>query len=395
MVEAALPSPGSACPVDLQSKMGSEAQRKLFQRRPREARAILRDALRREIAAVRHAVEAFKAGSMVPLDRQVPYVNQAVNILKSQSSELSLKVNTSTSTGEDKLMKAQVWLSDNNCSQQAEVARLALYLLRTKGRLSKVENSSDSTRFDIGVNLYNSDSHEMTREKREYLANNEELCMAKKVRSLCCSKDPEWTARLLQVIAPRLEWITVNNIGPEHMRILSTMPRLRRLRLWLANDDFAWDDFGPFQWDDEGRFNVANNDPKDSTRPFWFEELSADSTAGIVRLKADMPRQVILPLIVQHRRTLRELTLDVALPPQPGQEFIERQERRWVRNCHDVPQRLAELLERFSFPSLRLVVLWRLGSHFNDEEHAICGRQVRAVRRVFGPKVTVLCASCG
>ncbi len=61
--------------------------------------------------------------------------------------------------------------------------------------------------------------------------------------------------------------------------------RLRRLRLWLATDDFGWDDFGPFQWDDDNRFNVKDNDPKDPTRPFWFEELPVDSSAGLLRLK--------------------------------------------------------------------------------------------------------------
>ncbi len=71
------------------------------------------------------------------MDQQLPYVDHAANILSSSSKKLSLKVNTSTLSGTDKQMEAEVQMP-SNLSQSAELGRLALYLLQTRARLGKV-----------------------------------------------------------------------------------------------------------------------------------------------------------------------------------------------------------------------------------------------------------------
>ncbi|XP_026279677.2 uncharacterized protein LOC113207359 isoform X2 [Frankliniella occidentalis] len=321
-----------------------------LRRRPGETRAILRNLIRREISAARVALEAVQCGKQ--LEQHVPYVNHAVHILTAPTGQVHLRVNCSTASGEDKILDAEVSLVEGSSKEKASMARLALYLLVTRGRLSK----------------------------------------ASAVERLGCGTDKEWSARVLQVVAPRLEKINVNSVGIAHLQILALMSRLRQIKYTGVNDDFAWDDLTPFDWNDEGRSNLESNDPQDTTRPFWLTDLPKDSSAGLVSIWADLPRQLLLPLIVQHRHTLRELTVVAGLH-NSGEDTYDW-ERHWSRYCDDLPLRLAELLERFPLPALRLVKLCREISH-SEEEHALCDKQLRAVRRVLGPRVTVFCTNCG
>lgn len=360
-----------------------------LRRRPGEARAILRNLIRREISAARVALEAVQCGKQ--LEQHVPYVNHAVHILTAPTGQVHLRVNCSTASGEDKILDAEVSLVEGSSKEKASMARLALYLLVTRGRLSKVVKKNNSENLSVGPFLLTSEPFEMKREKIEFLENNE-IFKASAVERLDCGTDKEWSARVLQVVAPRLEKIKVDSVGIAHLQILELMPRLRQIKYTGVNDDFAWDDLTPFDWNDEGRSNLESNDPQDTTRPFWLTDLPKDSSAGLVSIWADLPRQLLLPLIVQHRHTLRELTVVAGLH-NSGEDTYDW-ERHWSRYCDDLPLRLAELLERFPLPALRLVKLCREISH-SEEEHALCDKQLRAVRRVLGPRVTVFCTNCG
>ncbi|KAE8751344.1 hypothetical protein FOCC_FOCC001915 [Frankliniella occidentalis] len=255
-----------------------------LRRRPGETRAILRNLIRREISAARVALEAVQCGKQ--LEQHVPYVNHAVHILTAPTGQVHLRVNCSTASGEDKILDAEVSLVEGSSKEKASMARLALYLLVTR------------------------EPFEMKREKIEFLENNE-IFKASAVERLGCGTDKEWSARVLQVVAPRLEKINVNSVGIAHLQILALI--LRQIKYTGVNDDFAWDDLTPFDWNDEGRSNLESNDPQDTTRPFWLTDLPKDSSAGLVSIWADLPRQLLLPLIVQHRHTLRELTVVAGL----------------------------------------------------------------------------------
>ncbi|KAK3907429.1 Mediator of RNA polymerase II transcription subunit 33B [Frankliniella fusca] len=359
------------------------------QQRPCDARAVLRDVLRKEITSARLALEAVKCGKQI--DGQMPYVNRAAHVLTVAAGKVSLLVNCSTVSGDDKTLDAELSLQ-GSFKEKDLLARLALYFLVTRGRFSKVlQKSTDPLSVDSFLMM--SEWFQKRREKREFLEQNDKICKATSVRYLYCSPDLEWSARILQVVAPRVEDITVHDVGIAHLQILESMPRLRRLEIKGTSSDFLWNDLGPFNWNDEGRFNFQDNDPQDTTRPFWLKELPSGSSTGLVSLTVSLPRQLLLPLIVQQRRTLRELTLDVEIPETCADDLYDWQ-KRWSSYCHDLPQRLTELLERFSLPALRLVKLLRHHSIY-EEAHASCFKQLRAVRRVLGPKVTVICVRCG
>ncbi|KAK3922195.1 Uracil-DNA glycosylase [Frankliniella fusca] len=358
------------------------------QQRPYHARAVLRDVVRKEIASARRALEAVKCGKQ--FDRQMPYVNRAVRVLLVEAGKVSLLVNCSTVSGDDKTLDAEVSLQ-GSFEEKDFLTRLALYFLVTRGRFSKViQKTTDPLSVDL---FLNSEWFQKKREKREFLEQNDKICKATSVGHLYCSPDVEWSTRFLQVVAPRVEEITVHNVGIAHLQILESMPRLRRLEIKGTSSDFLWNDLGPFNWNDEGRFNFQDNDPQDTTRPFWLKELPSASSTGLVSLRVSVPRHLLLPLIVQQRRTLRELTLDVEIPKTSADDLYDWQ-KEWFWYCQDLPQRLTELLERFSLPALRLVKLHRHHS-INEEAHASCFKQLRAVRRVLGPEVTVICVRCG
>ncbi|KAK3920683.1 Mediator of RNA polymerase II transcription subunit 33B [Frankliniella fusca] len=357
--------------------------------RPSHARAGLRDVLRKEIASAHLALEAVKCGKQ--FDGQMPYVNRAAHVLTVAAGKVSLLVNCSTVSGDDKTLDAELSLQ-GSFKEKDLLTRLALYFLVTRGRFSKVlQKTTDPLSLDSF--LRNSKWFEMKREKREFLEQNDQICKATSVRYVYCSHNVEWSAHILQVVAPRVEEITVHDVGIVHLQILESMPRLRRLEIQGASSDFLWNDLGPFNWNDEGRFNFQDNDPQDTTRPFWLKELSSASSTHLVSLTVSLPRHLLLPLIVQQRRTLRELTLDVEIPETCADDLYDWQ-KKWPCYCYDLPQRLTELLERFSLPALRLVKLYRTHS-INEEAHAYCFKQLRAVRKVLGPKVTVICVRCG
>ncbi|KAJ1520463.1 hypothetical protein ONE63_003590 [Megalurothrips usitatus] len=245
---------------------------------------LLWGALQREIAAVRGAVDVFDAGRTPTTDRQVPYVDQAAAVLTAPKGRLKLKIRGSSPTGEDVSWETSIPLLEGSgmkpgtemSSRQSVLARLALYFLHTRGRLTKVEEKTGMTNIDN--NLYLAERHQLKEEKAHYLETDEQLRKAKRVRSLCCSRDPEWSLRALQVMAPQIEELSVDHPGPTHLAALGAMPRLRRLKIWQAHESFRCDDFGPFSWDE------CTNDPADPTKPWRLDEIPA-SHAGVVCLK--------------------------------------------------------------------------------------------------------------
>ncbi|KAJ1520459.1 hypothetical protein ONE63_003587 [Megalurothrips usitatus] len=83
----------------------------------------------------------------------------------------------------------------------------------------------------------------------------------------------------------------------------------------------------------------------------------------------DLPRNLVLPLIAQHRRSIRELILHVGIPTEPGN--VEKWQRQWAWNSNDLPERLAELVARYPLPALRLVELWRLDLHAGARQKSL------------------------
>ncbi|XP_034233942.1 uncharacterized protein LOC117640979 isoform X2 [Thrips palmi] len=364
-----------------------------------QKRLRLLNLLRKEIAAVRTTIDSYNKGISPSLNQQMPYVAQ---LLSGSDSAMRITVR-GTAQGLEATRELTINLNQANASTQAvdknheEMmgwAQLVHYLLHSRGRLTKTKPVIQFHRPDNSIRL--SEPFESIGEKAEYLADCTELRTFKGLRSLHCGYDPDWALRVLQVVAPHIEDLHITDPGPAHLQVLATMPRLRRLQIWSASAAIVCDDFGPFRWPDqdnplESKFTY---DLKDPTKAWQFEDVPR-SHVGIVWLKIWLPRHIALPLIAQHRRTLRELSLEVDLPPdRPISELCDP---NWAWGSNDLPERLGELVERYQFDALRLVELYRISKH--GRSYQKCQVQLQAVRKAIakslGTRVVVICNRCG
>lgn len=358
-----------------------------------DAATVMQQVLQMEIGVVQNAVESFDQ-SITPLPTvQVPYVEACARMLTHACGQLQLKIHGSKRTGEDATWEASVNLQDQaDSSRQAVLARLSLYLLHKRGRLTKVHK--EPGRLNMDADLCLSEHFQFKRDKKVFLEKTFQLQKFKVVTGLCCGSDPEFGARVLQGLAPELEELSVNGVGIAHLEILLAMPRLRRLEIRYADRAIRCDDLGPFQWDDNCDVSDAKvrNDLQDTTRPWRFRTVPR-SGMGLVWLKVQLPRQLLLPFVALHRETLRELILCADLPGKPEDDFLDWQ-NGWLWVCNDLPERLSELMERYPFESLRRLELNRHHGYWGDQV-ARCQQQLRDVRAVLGPGVEVRCNRCG
>lgn len=220
-----------------------------------------------------------------------------------------------------------------------------------------------------------------------------------------CEKRPNWCRVLLQRVAPRVEWLSVQNARREHVDVIATMPALRYLRLMTEDAGMDAPDL-PLQLEDLKVLNVPARHFESVQRMPGLRKLALLSLSpvnvafsplppdhrGLQWLQvALLPASTALSLVTAHAATLQELQIMCA----------SQGDTPW--HSRD----LAEDLRRCELAALRRVVLLRGGvPGFPDNKlphgKESCRRQRHGVWDMLlaadSPRaarvVTVLCSEC-